>query len=87
MDVTAISGSGTLNIPWSVSLLNKIIGYVFKKSKNINNLNLRNVQKLLLNCNYDKYKNRPVVMDRVKFILDALDARLDKKYEEEVIIL
>ena len=35
---------GSLDIRWDVSMLNKIIGYVFKKSKNINNLNLRNVQ-------------------------------------------
>ena len=67
MDV--MDKSGTLNIRWDVSMLNKIIGYVFKKSKNINNLNLRNVQKLLKDCNYEQYKNRPVVMERVTFIL------------------
>jgi replicative DNA helicase len=76
-----------LNIRWDVSMLNKLIGYVFKKSKSINNLNLRNVQKLLKQCNYEPYANRPVVMERVKFILKALDARLDKRYEDDAIIL
>lgn len=77
----------TFDIPWGVSMLNKIIGYVFKKSRNINNLNLRNVQKLLNKCNYEPYKNRPVVMERINFILKALDARLDQRYEDEAIIL
>jgi hypothetical protein len=68
-------------------MLNKLIGYTFKKSKNINNLNLRNVQKLLQSCNHEPYENRPVVMERIKFILKALEARLDLKYEDDAIIL
>ena len=76
-----------LNIRWDVSMLNKIIGYIFKKTKSINNLNLRNIQKLLKTCDYTNYVNRPVVMERVNFILKALDAKLDQKYEDEGIIL
>lgn len=68
-------------------MLNKLIGYIFKRSKNITNLHLRNVQKLLLNCDYSSYSNRPVIMERVHFILQALDARLEQKYEDEGIIL
>ncbi len=75
------------NIRWDVTMLNKIIGYIFKKSKNITNLNLRNVQKLLLQCDYENYKNRMVIMERVRFILKALDAKLDKRYEDEGIVL
>lgn len=87
MDVKENSSIETLNIRWDISMLNKLIGYVFKSSRNINNLNLRNVQKLLTRCNYDLYKNRPVVMERVNFILKALDARLDQRFEDEGIIL
>ena len=87
MDVLEVMNRELLNVRWDVSMLNKIIGYCFKKSKTINNLNLRNVQKLLNQCDYEAYKNRPVIMDRIKFIQDALDARLDQKYEDEGIIL
>ena len=76
-----------LSMKWDISMLNKLIGYIFKKSKNITNLHLRNVQKLLLSCDYSSYSNRPVIMERVNFILNALDARLEQKYEDEGIIL
>lgn len=76
-----------LSMKWDISMLNKLIGYIFKRSKNITNLHLRNVQKLLLNCDYSSYSNRPVIMERVNFILRALDARLEQKYEDEGIIL
>ena len=76
-----------VNMKWDISMLNKLIGYIFKRSKNITNLHLRNVQKLLLNCDYSSYSNRPVIMERVHFILQALDARLEQKYEDEGIIL
>lgn len=87
MDVKENGSIESLNIRWDISMLNKIIGYVFKSSRNINNLNLRNVQKLLARCNYDLYKNRPVIMERVNFILKALDAKLDQHFEDEGIIL
>ena len=76
-----------LKLKWEIPILNKLIGYVFKKTKNISNLQLRNVQKLLLNCDYDDYSNRPVIMERVNFLLDALEAKLDRKFEDEGIIL
>lgn len=76
-----------LSMKWDISMLNKLIGYIFKRSKNITNLHLRNVQKLLLSCDYSSYSNRPVIMERVHFILNALDARLEQKYEDEGIIL
>lgn len=76
-----------VKLKWDIQLLNKIIGYIFKKSKNITKLHLRNVQKLFLSCNYDDYTNRPVIMERVNFILNALEAKLDKKFEDEGIIL
>lgn len=76
-----------MDLKWEVRMLNMIIGYIFKKSKNITNMHLRNVQKLLLGCDYSSYSNRPVIMDRVEFILNVLDARLDKKYEDEGVII
>lgn len=81
------SGTEYLKLSWNVQLLNKIIGYVFKKTKNISNLQLRNVQKLLTTCDYTDYYNRPVIMDRINFILKALEARLENKFEDEGIIL
>lgn len=72
---------------WDIGMLNKLIGYTFKKSKNITNLNLRNLQKLLNSCNYELYEGRPVIMERIHFIQQALDARLNMKYEDEGIIL
>lgn len=81
------SSTEYLKLSWNVQLLNKIIGYVFKKTKNISNLQLRNVQKLLTSCDYTDYYNRPVIMDRINFILKALEARLENKFEDEGIIL
>ena len=81
------SNQELLKLTWNIQLLNKIIGYVFKKSKNISRLQLRNVQKLFLSCDYTEYVARPVIMERINFILNSLDARLDKKFEDETIIL
>lgn len=80
-------GLELLNMKWEIPMLNKIIGYVFKRSKVITNLHLRNIQKLLLNCDYSNYINRPVIMERINFILKALEAKLEQKYEDEGIIL
>jgi hypothetical protein len=40
-----------------------------------------------MNCDYTDYLNRPIIMDRIEFILKALEARLEKKLEDEGIIL
>lgn len=76
-----------IKLKWDIQLLNKIIGYIFKRTKNISNLQLRNVQKLFMSCDYSDYINRPVIMERVNFILNALNAKLDNKFEDEGIIL
>lgn len=76
-----------IKLKWDIQLLNKIIGYIFKRTKNISNLQLRNVQKLFMSCDYNDYINRPVIMERVNFILNALNAKLDNKFEDEGIIL
>lgn len=82
-----INNKELFKIRWEVSILNKLIGYVFKSSRNITNLNLRNLQKLLMSCDYSDYENRPMITERVKFILTALDGRLEQKYEDEGILL
>lgn len=76
-----------LNMKWEIPILNKIIGYIFKKNKSITNLHLRNIQKLLMMCDYSNYINRPIIMERINFILKALEAKLEQKYEDEGIIL
>ena len=76
-----------VNIKFDISILNKIIGYVFKKTRYISNSNLRNVQKLFNICNLEQYKSRPIILERIDFILKVLKARLDCKYEDEAIIL
>ena len=81
------SNSKLIKLKWDVGFLNKLIGYVFKRSKNISNSHLRNVQKLLTHCDFSLYETRPVIMERVRFLLNALDAKLDQKFEDESIIL
>lgn len=76
-----------LNIRWDINILNKIIGYCYKRVRYITNSNLRNVQTLLRNCDLSLYKNRPVILDRVSFILKILEARLDRKFEDEGLVL
>lgn len=87
MNLPETNSRELVNMRWDVGMLNKLIGYVFKKSNTITNGNLRNIQKLLECCDFKDYQNRPVVMRRVYFILRAIDARLKQHFTDEDIII
>lgn len=86
-DITERTISNLVKLRWDVGMLNKLIGYVVKRSNYITPMNLRNVQKLLLNCDFSEYKTRPIIMKRVEFILKALHAKLKEHYESESIVV
>lgn len=72
---------------WDLSILNSFIGMVFKKNQYITVSNLRNMKKLMDNCDYSMYRNKSVIMKRVEFIQKALTAKLDNKMTDENIII
>lgn len=79
--------NGTLSIKWDVSMLNKLIGFTFKKNPKIKLLNLRNLQRLMNRCNTSMYKNRNIIYKRIQFLQDALTAILDERLEDEGLII
>lgn len=72
---------------WDLSILNSFIGMIFKKNQYITVSNLRNMKKLMDNCDYSMYRNKSVIMKRVEFIQKALTAKLDNKMTDENIII
>lgn len=86
-DITKQTIDNLIKLRWDVGMLNKLIGYVIKRSNYITSLNLRNVQKLLMGCDFTEYKNRPIVTKRVDFILKAIHAKLKERYESESIVI
>lgn len=72
---------------WDIGILNKLIGLIFKKNSYITISNLRNVQRLMNQCDFSIYSNKSVIMRRIEFIQKALVAKLDLKYEDEGIII
>ena len=72
---------------FDIGILNKFIGLVYKKNQYITIFNLRNLQKLLLNCNVSMYQNKSVIIRRIDFLKRSLEAKLDHKFQDESIIL
>lgn len=72
---------------WDLSILNSFIGMIFKKNQYITVSNLRNMKKLMDNCDYSMYRNKSVIVKRVEFIQKALTAKLDNKMTDENIII
>ena len=58
-----------LILKWDIGVLNKMIGLVYKKSRNITLFNLRNLQELIRNSDFTLYTNKNMIIKRVQFSL------------------
>lgn len=76
-----------LKIPYSPNTLNSYIGYVFKNNVNITMADLRNLQKLIEMSDISIYNGKPKIKRRLEFLQKALEARLNKRFADEGIIL
>lgn len=70
-----------------IGILNKMIGMTYKKNQYITIFNLRNLQKLLNNLDLTTYQNKSVIIKRIDFLKRSLEARLDRKFQDESLII
>lgn len=76
-----------IKMKWDIPLLNKLIGLSYKSTHSITIAHLRNIQKLLNASDLSMYQNKSTIMKRIDFLKRTLDARIDKKFEDEAIII
>ena len=72
---------------WDVGILNKLIGMTYKKNHYITKFNLRNIQRLLRESDFSLYQNKSIIIKRIEFLNRSLEAKLDKKFQDESIII
>ena len=76
------TGEFKLPIKFDITMLNMFIGYIFKKnSVNITRKSLSIMRKLFSVIDEVAYENEPQSNARVQFIKAALDAKLDRGFE------
>ena len=76
-----------LKIKLDINILNKYIGMVYKKNQYITIFNLRNIQKLIENCDLSIYQNKSIIIKRVDFLKRSLEAKLDQKFQDDSMII
>lgn len=76
-----------MTLSWDVGLLNKMIGLTFKINYNISVTNLRNMQRLMEQCDFSQYQNKTQIMKRVHFLKKALQAKINLMIEDEALVL
>lgn len=72
---------------WDIGILNKLIGYTFKKNMYITQSNLRNLQKLMDQSDFKIYMSKNIMYRRITFLKKALKAKLDEKLEDVDLII
>ncbi len=87
------TGNSTTNsdykiaLKFDITMLNMIIGYIYKDTSQINRRALHNVKKLFDIIDERIYEGKPNLEARLKFINRTLKAKLEKGYENETVIL
>lgn len=76
-----------LEVKWDLPILNVIIGYIYRKSNRVSITNLRNIYKLVRLSDLSKYRNKDNIIKRIDFIQKTLEAKLEKKLENEDLVL
>lgn len=72
---------------WDIGILNKLIGYAFKKNMYITISNLRNLQHLMEKSDFSVYRQKAIMYRRIEFLRKALAARLDEKLEDQSLVI
>lgn len=76
-----------IKLSWEITILNKLIGLVFKKNAYVTVSDLRNIQLLIDKSDLTRYSNKTTMMRRFEFLRDALKARLEERFEDEAMII
>lgn len=77
-----------LPIKFDISMLNMFIGYIFKENaSNITRKSLSIMNKLFKLLDNNVYAGEPQLEARIEFINNALDAKLDKGFENNDVII
>lgn len=76
-----------IKIKFDITMLNSIIGYLFKKSAQINRKALNNVYQLFSIIDTKIYEGNPMLEARIYFIKRALDAKIVQGLENDDIII
>lgn len=74
-------------LKFDITMLNMIIGYIYKDTSQINRRALHNVKKLFDIIDERIYEGKPNLESRLKFIKRTLKAKLDNGYENESVII
>jgi len=74
-------------IKFDISMLNMFIGFIFKKSVQITRKSLMNMKRLFAVIDESIYENSDQLQARIEFINKALEARLDKGFENDEMII
>jgi len=74
-------------IKFDISILNSMIGFLFKQSVQINRKALNNMKKLFDIIDTTIYEGNDKLEARLNFIKTALDARITKQFENESMII
>lgn len=74
-------------IKFDLSMLNMFIGYIFKKSTQITRKSLTNMKRLFDVIDTSIYENSDSMQARIEFIMKALEAKLDKGFENDDVII
>ena len=87
-NITDIPEGVKIPMKFDLSLLNKFIGYIFKEnSSNITRKSLSIMNKLFKVIDESAYIGEPQLEARFEFINNALDAKLDRGFEDRDIII
>lgn len=86
--VQEVSDEFKLPIKFDITMLNMYIGYIFKENaSNITRKSLSIVNKLFSIIDVSVYSGEPQMEARINFIKNALDAKLDKGFENREAII
>lgn len=74
-------------LKFDITMMNMFIGYLFKRSVQINRKSLNNMKRLFDVIDESIYDNNEQMEQRFKFITKALEARIDKGFENDDAII
>lgn len=76
-----------LPIKFDITMMNSLIGYVFKRSPQITRKTLNNLKSLFAIVDERQYENNDKLRARFEFLTKAIEARVDSGIESEAIML
>jgi len=74
-------------LKFDISMLNMFIGYLFKKAPGITRKSLNNMKKLIDIIDETIYDGNDQMSERLEFIKNALDAKLNQGFENDEMII